>query len=767
MGHGELCRKLVQADSEKDAKSILEKFGYWDNPSVWRNYGDQENNWGTGGNQQDNPEAALVEKLINSVDAMLMRECLREGTNPEDEKSAPSSMKDAVHQYFGVRGGALETFPGSARTELAENIILMASGKGKTARPCITVIDKGEGQTPLSFKDTLLSLGKSNKVRINFVQGKFNQGGTGAISFCGEHGLQLIISRRDPQIHSPDDSSQPLWGFTIIRLFPPSPTMKNYIIKYLAPDNGEVLTFKEPLKLLPGPFPDKHSELLEWGTLIKLYDYELSTGIRSNIRIDLFFRLSLLLPRLALPIRMVERRSYDTDKYETTLAGLEVRLIEYGRDSLEPNMPYSRLITVQGEVVPCSIYVFQKTISKAYTKGEGVIFTQNGQTQAWLSNRMFLSEKVGLGKLWDSLLIIVNCDGISRPVVAKMFMGSRDRLRNNEFMLDFKEELRKAVKSDPVLKELNHRRMLEEKGESMEDDEEFIQLVEDLVKSSPGMDYLFNPGQKIRTPYDLREVGSTLETYEGKQWPDYFKLKSSSTKEVPQGSYFKMLYETDARNDYFDRADSPGQFSLIVDGVKAPVDLALWNGLATLIVHLPRKAQVTDVINYKSIITDEFNEWVYDFQATVTNPGESRKGGPSSRAKPPGENDSKRRREESTLDLPEMKEIRKPQWGTEYNDYTAVKAIPTPEEKYKLYINMDNIFLLKEIKRKQKKAQMSTKRLESLYKKGMYIITLGILQKGENTAIDIGDEEIITKGELVEHITRALSPVLMSLVLEV
>src|SRR3546814_8640188 len=46
--------------------------------------------------------------------------------------------------------------------------------------------------------DTILSLSKSNKQYIAFVQGQFNQGGTGALRFCGKNNLQLVISRRNP-----------------------------------------------------------------------------------------------------------------------------------------------------------------------------------------------------------------------------------------------------------------------------------------------------------------------------------------------------------------------------------------------------------------------------------------------------------------------------------------------------------------------------------------------------------------------------------------
>ena len=50
----------------------------------------------------------------------------------------------------------------------------------------LTISDCGEGQTPRNLPQTILSLNKSNKMYIRFVQGQFNQGGTGALRFCGE-----------------------------------------------------------------------------------------------------------------------------------------------------------------------------------------------------------------------------------------------------------------------------------------------------------------------------------------------------------------------------------------------------------------------------------------------------------------------------------------------------------------------------------------------------------------------------------------------------
>jgi len=211
-----LCLKLVMTDTEDEIITILKDAGYWDNPDAWRYYGDNENNFATIGNQQSSPDAALVEKIINSVDAVLTGKCLEKGIDPEGSE-APQSMEKALEEFYGIKDGILSNIYTTQRTRLAENIILVATGK--KSNPCYTIIDKGEGQTPQNMPNTLLSLAKSNKLRIPFVQGKFNMGGTGSLRFCGKHNIQLIISKRNQKIikSTPDDETAEYWGFTIVR----------------------------------------------------------------------------------------------------------------------------------------------------------------------------------------------------------------------------------------------------------------------------------------------------------------------------------------------------------------------------------------------------------------------------------------------------------------------------------------------------------------------------------------------------------------------
>lgn len=98
-----LCDKLLLADTEDTVVKTLKDAGYWDDVTAWRSYGDLDNNYGTIGNQQSEAVAALVEKIVNAIDARLTNACLERGENPES-LDAPGSIREAVHRYFGDGG---------------------------------------------------------------------------------------------------------------------------------------------------------------------------------------------------------------------------------------------------------------------------------------------------------------------------------------------------------------------------------------------------------------------------------------------------------------------------------------------------------------------------------------------------------------------------------------------------------------------------------------------------------------------------------------
>ena len=79
MDNKQLALALVRCESESEIIALLKSEGLWDNSAHWRAFGDNDNNWSTIGNQQSDADAALVEKIVNSVDALLMKECMVRG----------------------------------------------------------------------------------------------------------------------------------------------------------------------------------------------------------------------------------------------------------------------------------------------------------------------------------------------------------------------------------------------------------------------------------------------------------------------------------------------------------------------------------------------------------------------------------------------------------------------------------------------------------------------------------------------------------------
>lgn len=94
-----LCLSLMKADTEVEVILLLKDAGYWDDNTAWRFFGDRDTNFNTIGNQQSRPDTALVEKLVNSVDACLMNECMARGLNPESS-TAPQTIREAVAQFY-------------------------------------------------------------------------------------------------------------------------------------------------------------------------------------------------------------------------------------------------------------------------------------------------------------------------------------------------------------------------------------------------------------------------------------------------------------------------------------------------------------------------------------------------------------------------------------------------------------------------------------------------------------------------------------------
>lgn len=809
------CLSLMEADTEEEAVVLLKDAGFWENRAAWRFYGDYENNYNTIGNQQSRPDSALVEKLVNSVDARLMNECLVRGIDPEGS-FAPQTIQQAVAQFFddsadldSVIAGRIREWPDAKRTKIARDITLTATGAMATkGNPCFTISDCGEGQTPTMMPDTLLSLNRSNKLRIPFVQGKFNMGGTGVLKFCGRYNLQLILSRRNPVILNgkrthPSDSE---WGFTIVRREDPEGNRRSSVYTYLAPldmdgnpNKGDVLRFTADTMPIFPEGRNAYARESEWGTLIKLYEYS-ATGYKTHIlRKDaILSRIDLLLPDVALPIRLHECRSGyggHEGSFETTLTGVGVRLDDDKGDNLETGFPSSCPMSAAGEQMTATIYAFKKGRADTYRKNEGIIFTLNGQTHGHLTTDFFHRKKAGgLSYLADSILVIVDCSKFSGRAREELFMNSRDRLSGGDLRADIEHALEDLLRHHDGLRALKESRRREEIASKLDDAKPLEDILKSLLKQSPTLSALFLRGQRISTPFKTIKVQDEEEPFEGKRYPTHFKFKGQDygtklQRDCHINMRCRVAFETDVVNDYFSRKEEQGEFSLhIVAGDSRSLVgnyvMNLQNGIANLSVELPANCRIGDSLRLVATVTDPTlispfeNTFVIRVKEAIEPRGER-----GDRRKPPTKKEGKDRETPSGIQLPKITLVFESEWGTKdppFDKYTALRIKnagvledsgngTNEAEVYDFYVNMDNLYLKNELKSGGKDIQV----IKARFQYGLVLLGLALLQQEAQTKKARTDNEDAEQNEeseedniekKVEAFSKAVAPVLLPMI---
>ncbi|MCY4043273.1 MAG: ATP-binding protein, partial [Candidatus Dadabacteria bacterium] len=220
----DLFQRLFRCNGEEELHQIVTSEQLLKTPENWYPYGgrnkDDRSNFGTFENQQSHAGAALVEKITNSIDALLLKECKLRGIDPKSD-DAPKTMEKATEEFFNISNGDIGGLLSGERTKLAkENIQIVATG-GDNHTPDLLIYDNGEGQHPNDFKTTFLSIANNNKTDIPFVQGKYNMGSTGAVVFCGKHRYQIIGSKKNQEIFDRERNyNNNLFGWTLVRRHP-------------------------------------------------------------------------------------------------------------------------------------------------------------------------------------------------------------------------------------------------------------------------------------------------------------------------------------------------------------------------------------------------------------------------------------------------------------------------------------------------------------------------------------------------------------------
>lgn len=779
--------ELALCDSEKDIITLLQKMGLWDNTSCWRAFGDNDNNWSTIGNQQSDADAALVEKIVNSIDALLMKECMKLGIDPTSAE-APHSIAAALERFFSITGGKLQNLTEAQRTELAQNNIILAATGNKGVDPNIVIVDRGEGQSPNRMPDTILSINKSNKLKVPFVQGKFNMGGTGALCFCGEHNFQLVICRRCPEIPANGDDSHNLWGFTIVRREKPSAQnrLRSSKFTYLTDASGKILSFAadDGIKIIPTSKGEY--DVMEYGMFCKMFEYRMPSRLRTNINMNLYTRLSMLLPNLAYPVYLDEcREGFRAHTMHRTLSGLNVRLSDQLAKGDSSNIEdcVSVSFTIEGQKVDASVYVFKKKNGKdkngkdrevdlsQYRGVEGVLLTQNGQTHGSYDRKFYSRNAVGLSYLAESLLTIVDCTGIDEATREELFMNSRDRTRSSAFSTKLEGSLEEFLRDNSVLKQIQQRRREEAISDKLDDEKPLEDVLSSVFKSSSVLSRLFVLGKKLQNPTYLGPARET-EIFEGKYNPTYFTIIGKKTnadsiymRDAQLDRKFRVRFKTDAANDFFSREKYPGKYLLTRDnGTCEDHIVHLRDGIATLNAELPPNAQIGDIYQYCFVVTDTNNDRTFEntFTIRVIAQQDTTGGNGGRRTPPDGEEHGKKSFTPTGISLPNVVEVGRDKW--EDYGFTKESALDVKKigDAYDFFVNMDNIHLQTEIKPIAKN-EGKMRLLKARYKYSMVLIGLGVLGHYNNHKDEISENSDAPE-EMIRKISNMLSPVLLPMI---
>lgn len=790
----ELCLALMHADTEADVIGILKKANYWDDETAWRWLGDAEYNYSTVGNQQSRAEQAIVEKLINSMDARLMAEARLAGHLPPvgsepQSPDTPKSVSEARQLFFGGQLNDPET--------LSHGITVAATAPGTPnsgfKRPCFSIADQGEGQTPANMPKTILSLLSGNKDKIKFAQGKFNMGGTGVLEFCGlKRNLQFVLSRRhpdlvDPESDSPNDNR---WSFTIVRRNDPVDDGKGSQYVYLAPvGNGQESDKKNLLSFEADTMPifpkgnEAYVRESRWGTIIKLYEYD-ATGFPSNIllRGGLLARANIMIPEPPLPVRFHECRPFSGKKgsYDTTMPGLIATLRnDFDSDKRENVEWYDEdVFDVDGAEFKLHYFLFRnKQAAAFYRRDEGLVFFYNGQTHTALTKDFFRRKPVRLDYLWQSLLVFVDCSKIDKRGHELLFMNNRSQLRRGEFADKLEKRLEDEIGKHEELKELASERRRREISDKTENSDSLAKAIQSVLEKNKTLTALLGQGLRIKNPHRPENVGQGVVGFIGRRFPTKFHIEKHDPEKVyerdaPLAQKVRITFETDAEDDYFRRSHEPGTFSLLIetkDGLEPAKNVRrprLKKGFARMTYELPEGLEDGDTlsliaeINDPSRVDDPFTNRVTlrikpERKNTSGTTGKNRSRGNTEGGDNGGRDNGQNSSTDSTLDIPKPKLIEEKDWPNQdpaFDKFTAVQIKRNPDapegtELYDFLINIDNGYLNNFIKDKPSAATMMQQR----FSVGMTLVALSLLHQDQiNKSTPDKDEESSNDGSTVQ-----------------
>ena len=734
---------LLKAVSAEDVNEVINSEPLFGVPGNWTPYGGSSKNWDRVGSQTSEAVGALGELIINSIDAILVKHAKNNNIDERSEQ-APQSMVDAVKMFYSesypdMKEGKISTLKASDRAKLATESVLIGIKRVRKSHkyPSYTIVDFGEGQNSGDFPDTFLSLGEKNKEGIPFVQGRFNMGSTGSITFCTQGDIRnkhykLIMSRRSLE------NSDGNWGWTLIRIREAKPGEDLPVVEYFAP-NGNIPKFS--CNKVEAFGRSDIAVVKDGGTIVKLYEYDIGPSARA-VDFGLYYALTTSLLECALPIRIydfdAEKRQ---DKSNLRAEGIADRtfygmpLIGFADNEKDDNYDLPTfLVSSLNDDYLGKIEIFATGVKKLpdYMKEKNypyrVFYTVNGQTQA--KERASFLGRANLDDLRAHLVVRVDCNAMGNTARSSVFKPDRERMSGNNLSRELRDHVKSALKENSELERYVQQIRNRRTTELIEENEESKELWETLIKNDPEIGKLFSMGVDVgSSPSENR--GRGVNEFNGKEFPTFLNITHpNGDLNVPINTCRSIFCNTDAENGYLGRLTDRGTFLWDGDTRKLIYNASLTNGILRIRVYPSSETKVGDSVRVSFGFSDSNPNRSQPLMASVTvrfceaEPKPIKPPG-----QPPGPAGGTGSGTTPELSRPEIYFVGKDEWDT-YGFDDESGAVCYQDEKNKktrIYVNGDNKYLQREIK--NEKEESGRNLIREWFKLGVAILTLSMYKK--------------------------------------
>lgn len=538
-----IFEQLLNANTAREITDILEVLTE-DFEIKWLPVGGRGNNQSTI-NMGTDPAAGLVERITNSIDAVLDLEWYEQGCPTDID-----SPRLAAQKWFGIQEGKLRNIKdasGKSIQELGKRISVTLKDSEREDFPTVEIRDYGTGIKGEDFSKTILSLNDNNKIDKLHQMGAYGQGGSTALSF---NTFTIIISRPHKILKKGNSVS-----FTIVRFNDGGVGQKKLgWYEYCVSDKHQTLSIDLP--------EDKFKS----GTLVRHIGMDIGkykakiTGPTSS----LWYLAHHFMFDTVLPFTITGERESDLTKGKKEnriVLGNNRRLTLGGGDERELTQ-YKNDASLTFKDGKVTIYWWVLTIEgekpwdriKNYTQAsQPIIITFNGQKQGHLLNSIIKTE-LKLPFLEKYLVVQIECDQMDNESKRQLFSSTRENTRDTSIKKELERLVIDTLEADDELKRLDKER----RDRYLQKDE--TEAMDKLKKRLASRINHYLKATGGGTGVKASETSQTVKTKKQppipiNDPPTFLEITTPDDKEVFIGKTFSVKFKTDAHPNLFSNPD--------------------------------------------------------------------------------------------------------------------------------------------------------------------------------------------------------------------